>query len=105
MPIDSAQAVLERRLVEVGLDGRRDLSRRLRANGFARVWAQADRAGDMTEVERARFLMRRLYPDLEGPRLDAIMEGLEAEWLAGTWMGVRRPDRIPPDSGDRTSAG
>jgi hypothetical protein len=95
MPIDSAQVILERRLVEVGLEGRRDLHRRLRANGFARVWAQADRAGDMTEVQRARFLLRRLYPDLEGPRLDAIIDRLEAEWLAGTWTGFRRADQAP----------
>ena len=59
---------------------------------FALVWAQADRAGSMTELERARFLLRRLYPDLEGLRLDAIMAAFEVEWLAGTWSGVRRPD-------------
>ena len=34
----------------------------------------------MTELERARFLLRRLYPDLEDARLDAIMTRLEAEW-------------------------
>jgi hypothetical protein len=56
------------------------------------VWAQADRAGEMTELERARFLLRRLYPDLEGPRLEGLMARLEAEWAAGTWAGFRRPD-------------
>ena len=45
----------------------------------------------MTELERARVLLRRLYPDLEGPRLDSIMERLAAEGAAGTWMGFRRP--------------
>ncbi len=45
----------------------------------------------MTELERARFLLRRLYPDLEGPRLESIMERLAAEWAAGTWTGFRRP--------------
>lgn len=57
---------------------------------FAQVWAAADRAGPMTELERARFLLRRLYPDLEGPRLEAIMARLESEWAAGTWRGFRR---------------
>ncbi len=57
---------------------------------FAFVWAAADRAGPMTELERARFLLRRLYPDLEGPRLEAIMARLEAGWAAGTWTGFRR---------------
>jgi len=43
---------------------------------FALVWAQADRAGPMTDLDRPRFLLRRLYPDLEGPRMDAILEDL-----------------------------
>ena len=41
----------------------------------------------------ARFLLRRLYPDLEGARLDAIMTRLEAEWHAGTWTGFVRPSQ------------
>ena len=57
--------------------------------------AQADRAGEMTEVERARFLLRRLFPDLEGPRLDEIIKRLEADRVAGTWTGFRRADRAP----------
>lgn len=61
------------------------------------VWAQADRAGPMSEIERARFLLRRLYPDFEGPRIEAIMRCLEAEWTAGTWKGFRRPE--PPELG------
>lgn len=61
---------------------------------FVLVWAQLDRAevaGRMTDVERARFLLRRLYPDLEGARLDGIIDRLAAEWTAGTWSGFRRP--------------
>jgi hypothetical protein len=45
----------------------------------------------MTELARARFLLRRLYPELEGDRLDGVMRQLEAEWQAGTWTGFRRP--------------
>ena len=66
---------------------------------FQLVWAQADRAGPMTELERTRFLLRRLYPDLEGPRLDAIMAAFKREWDAGTWTGLRRPDS-PVGPGD-----
>lgn len=68
-------------------------------DAFQLVWAQADRAGEMTEIERARFLLRRLYPDLEGPRLEAIMAALEAEWAAGTWTGFRRPAEASPTGG------
>jgi hypothetical protein len=82
---------LDRRLIEAGLEGRRGAHVRLRAKGFARVWAQADRAGPMSELDLARFLLRRLYPDLEGERIESIMSRLEAEWHAGTWTGFVRP--------------
>ena len=94
MPMDNAQAILDRRLGEAGVEGRRGAQVRLRDIGIARVWAQADRAGEMTEIERARFLLRRLYPDLEGPRLEAIMTELSASFEAGTWQGFRRPDPL-----------
>ena len=92
MAVDQAQARLDARLREAGVAGRRAVAERLRAGGFARAWAAADRAEPMTELDRARFLLRRLYPDLEGPRLESIMTRLEAEWQAGTWTGFRRPD-------------
>ena len=88
---DSAQAVLDRRLIEVGLAGRRAVHVALRRNGFARVWAAVDRAGPMTPLEEARFVLRRLYPDLEGPRLEVIMSELGVRFVDGTWSGFRRP--------------
>jgi hypothetical protein len=93
--VDQAQQRLDARLIEAGVAGRRIVAERLRSEGLARVWAAADRAGPMTELERARFLLRRLYPDLEGPRLESIMARLEAEWRAGTWTGFRRPEPQP----------
>jgi hypothetical protein len=88
---DQAQAALDINVRRAGPNGRMRLHDRLYREAFALVWAQADRAGEMTELERARFVLRRLYPDLEGPRLEAIMTELEAAWLAGTWEGFRRP--------------
>jgi hypothetical protein len=73
------------------MSGRRAVHVRLRANGIARVWAQVDRAGPMSELETARFVLRRLYPDLEGPRLESIMTRLTDEFEAGTWTGFVRP--------------
>lgn len=93
MAVDQAQARIDERLREAGPDGRTRLHDTMYRQAFVLVWAQADRAGPMTELERALFLLRRLYPDLEGPRLDAIMETLEAEWLAGSWTGFRRPEQ------------
>lgn len=94
MPIDLAQRQLDARVRSAGAAGRVALHDRMYREAFQLVWAQADRAGDMTEIERARFLLRRLYPDLEGPRLEAIMATLEAEWAAGTWTGFRRPAEV-----------
>jgi hypothetical protein len=88
---DPVQAAFDQRLREAGPDARMRLHDRMYRQAFALVWAQADRAGEMTELERAHFLLRRLYPDLEGPRLEAIMARLTAEWGAGTWTGVQRP--------------
>lgn len=92
MAVDQAQARFDERLRAAGPGGRMRLHDEMYRQAFELVWAQADRAGAMTELERARFLLRRLYPDLEGPRLDAIMDRLESEWAAGTWTGFRRPD-------------
>jgi len=90
--VDQAQARFDQRLREAGPDARMRLHDAMYRRAFDLVWAQADRAGPMTELERARYLLRRLYPDLEGPHLDAIMDGLDAEWLAGSWTGFRRAD-------------
>ena len=92
MAVDQAQQRTDERLIAAGLVGRRALSQELRRVGFLRAWAAADRAGPMSELELARFLLRRLYADLEGSRLEAIMRQLESEWQAGTWTGFRRPD-------------
>lgn len=90
MAVDQAQFHFDLRLRAAGPDGRMRLHEELYRQAFDLVWAQADRAEPMTELERARFLLRRLYPDLEGSRLDAIMVRLEGEWQVGTWTGFRR---------------
>lgn len=92
MPADLAQREIDDRVRATAPDDRMRLHARLRDDAVVLVWAQADRAGPMTELERARFLLRRLYPDLEGPRLEAIMDRLEADWQAGSWIGFRRPE-------------
>ncbi len=92
MTADQAQGRFDKRVRAVGATERMRLHGRMYHQALTLVWAQVDRAGDMTELDRARFLFRRLYPDLEGPPLESIMRRLESEWSAGTWAGVRRPD-------------
>ena len=96
MAADPARQQLDERVRGTTPTERLRLGERLRRDAFVLVWAAEDRAGPMTELERARFLLRRLYPDLEGPRLESLMARLEAEWQAGTWTGFRRPEP-PPD--------
>ena len=98
MVVDQAQARFDERLREAGPEARMRLHDAMYRQAFDLVWAQADGAGPMTELERARFLLRRLYPDLAGPRLDAIMDTLTAELHAGSWTGFRRPDPGRPSS-------
>jgi hypothetical protein len=90
VPVDQAQQRFDRALRAAGAAKRSRVQAEMHRQAFDLVWAAADRAGPMTELERARFLLRRLYPDLEGPRLESIMARLEAEWEAGTWTGFRR---------------
>lgn len=91
MPADAIQAAFDARVRAVGPASRMATHDQMYREAVVLVWAQADRAGPMSELERARFLLRRLYPDLEGAPIDAILARLEAEWHAGTWTGFRRP--------------
>lgn len=91
MAVDLAQRQMDERIRATPPAVRMRLHVEMYRLAFAQVWAAADRAGPMTELERARFLLRRLYPDLEGPRLESIMARLGADWEAGTWTGFRRP--------------
>lgn len=91
MAVDLAQRQIDERVRATPPAERMRLHAEMYRLAFVQVWAAADRAGPMSELERARFLLRRLYPDLEGPRLDSMMSRLEAEWEAGTWTGLRRP--------------
>lgn len=91
--MSAAERVWVERVRGVGRVGRRRASSEMRHAAFQRVWAQADRAGAMAPLELTRFLLRRLYPDLEGPRLDAIMGRFAALEASGRWSGPRRPER------------
>jgi hypothetical protein len=94
VPADLIQRQLDDRIRATPPDERARLHAAMHRWAVLLAWSAADAAGPMTELERARFLLRRLYPDLEGRRLEAIMDRLEADWRAGTWTGFRRPD--PP---------
>ncbi len=91
MTADSLQLQVDERVRTATPTDRMRLQGQLVLDARRLVWAQADRAGPMSEIELARFLLRRLYPDFEGARLESILRSLEAAWEAGTWSGFRRP--------------
>jgi len=90
VPVDQIQALFDERLRAAGAEERARVQAVMYRQAFDMAWAAADRAGPMTELERARFLLRRLYPDWEGPILESLMNRLESEWAAGTWHGFAR---------------
>jgi hypothetical protein len=85
--------------VIAGMDAnqRQAARRRLAQRGRLLAWAQADAAGPMTELERARFLLRRLHPTLAETSLRQILDELAEAEARGDWHGFRRPDPLAED--------
>ena len=88
---------MDRRLAESSPRQRMEVLVRLRRVGFLKVWQQADAAGPMTDLERAEFLLRRLYPTFPEIGLRQVLDQLAAAEAAGTWHGFQRPDPLPND--------
>jgi hypothetical protein len=72
------------------------LAAELRDRAFDLVWAALREseavAGRLDDLERARFVLSRLYPDLAGGRLDEIMAALASRQARGTWHGFTPPE-------------
>lgn len=58
------------------------------------VWRQADAVGPMSELERAEYILRRLYPGLPESALRQILEQLAAAQASGEWEGFQRPQPL-----------
>src|SRR3954447_8824136 len=91
--VDHIQRQIDERVRAASPSDRMRLHVEMYRLAFTQVWAAADRAGAMTPLEEARFVLRRLYPDLEGPRLEAIMSDLAVRLGDGTRSGFPRPPR------------
>jgi len=63
----------------------------LREKGLLLVWQQADAAGPMSELERAMFIIDRLYPDMPPQHREQFQTQLAALAAAGRWHGFKRP--------------
>jgi hypothetical protein len=64
---------------------------RLRHQALVLVNQAADQAGPMSELDRAIFILRRLYPEYADSELAGIRSELARREAAGSWRGFTRP--------------
>lgn len=91
---DPGRDIQERLIADMSLDRRVAVGERLRRTGHLLVWQQADAAAarePMNELERAFFILDRLYPDMPPQHREQFHASFTAAWQAGTWHGFARP--------------
>ena len=94
MAPDPGLALQEQIVATMDAEARGAVRLRLSTRALLLAWQQSDAMGPMSEMERAEFLLRRLYPTLpEAPRRQ-ILEQLATAQAAGNWHGFRRPDPL-----------
>jgi hypothetical protein len=92
-PADAGQRALDERVRTMSPSERAEQAYRMRRQAFILVNDAADRAGPMLELERAIFILRRLYPEFSEDQLASIGADLARREAAGTWHGFARPIR------------
>lgn len=90
-PPDPGQLALDQRVRAMSPADRAEFAYRLRQQGLVLVNQAADAAGPMTELDRAIFILGRLYPEFTEAQLGQIREDLARRLAAGTWTGFTRP--------------
>ena len=63
----------------------------MRRQAFILVNQAADAAGPMAELDRAVFILRRLYPEFTDEQLHSMRVEFARREAAGTWHGFQRP--------------
>ncbi|MGH2456663.1 MAG: hypothetical protein ACRDHD_10460 [Candidatus Limnocylindria bacterium] len=67
------------------------ISTRLRWKAIVMANHAADEAGPLSALDRAEFILRRLYPEFTDEQISHIRSELARAEAAGTWHGFRRP--------------
>jgi hypothetical protein len=93
---DAGQRALDERVRAMTPDQRAEWAYRMRRRAFVLVNQAADAAGPMTELDRAVFILRRLYPEFTEEQLAFMRADLARREAAGTWRGFERPERQRP---------
>lgn len=96
MRIDPGRDIQEALIAVAPLEQRVAITTRLRREGLLLAWQQSDEAGLANELERAYFLLDRVYPEMPAPHRESTRAQLRARWEAGTWRGFRRPEPLRP---------
>jgi hypothetical protein len=90
-PPDVGQLALDERVRAMSPAQRAEHAYRLRQQALVVVNRAADDAGTMSELDRADFILRRLYPEFSEQQLAHIRADLARRERAGTWQGFTRP--------------
>jgi len=90
-PPDPGQLALDERVRAMSPAERAEFAYRLRRQALVLVNQAADAAGPMPELDRAVFVLRRLYPEFSEDQLAHIRADLERRQATGTWQGFTRP--------------
>lgn len=88
---DPGQALLDERIAASSVEERVAWSTSKRALGFRLVWQQVDDAGITHPVEKADFMLRRLYPEMPESWFEEVVTKLTQAYADGTWQGFERP--------------
>lgn len=99
-PPDPGQLALDERVRAMSPEARAEHAYRLRQQALELVNRAADAVGTMPELDRAIFVLRRLYPEFSEAQLAHIRADLARRQAAGTWHGFTRPY-----TSDRTGRG
>ena len=94
-PPDPGQLALDERVRSMSAAERAEHAYRLRQQALVLVNHAADAAGPMAELDRAAFILQRLYPELSEAQLTHIRDDLARRQAAGTWHGFTRPPAPP----------
>jgi hypothetical protein len=90
-PVDAGQLALDERVRAMSPSQRAEHAYRLRMQALVLANQAADAAGPMPELDRAIFILRRLYPEFSEQTLDRIRADLARREAAGSWCGFERP--------------
>lgn len=104
-PPDAGQLALDMRVRAMSPRERAQHAASLRHQAFVLVNQAADAAEPMSELDRAIFILRRLYPEFTEVQLEYIRRDLSRREAAGSWHGFTRPLDKPADLDLRPGSG